>query len=216
MGKSSSGSEFAAYISGLPGAPAVRNLNVSSLAAIVGGAASDTGTVALAVGSGSGGVSVVAFVGQNAAAEVTTMQAFGGVQFVPGSDELVVADGASGMVTAISHVNTAPSRAVVSQAGGITSPVGLDITSNSRWVVVANAKGDLLRIDLTGAAAIAAAHCSCAPRQVVALTGNTVHLVTSGAGPLWIVDAGRAAPRVLFVPAIGPSAAPAVLTKSAM
>jgi len=219
LGKSTSSAVFAAKISGLPATPSVANLNVTSLPSlpsILGGAASDTGTVALAAASGSGGVSIMVFVGQSAGAQVATPQAFGGLQYVPGSDELVVADGASGAVTAISHVNTTPSSAVVSPPGGITAPVGLDITSNSRWVVVANAKGDVLRIDLTGVAATTAAHCSCAPSQVVAFSGNTVHLVTSGAGPLWIVDAGSAAPRVLFVPAITPASATAVASKSAM
>jgi hypothetical protein len=215
MGKSGSGGTFAASISGLPATPSVRNLNVSSLPSILGGAASDTGTVALVAGSGSGGVSVVAFVGQSAGAQVATMQAFGGLQFAPGSDELVAADGASGAVTAISHVNTTPSLAVVSPVGGITAPVGLDITSNSRWVIVANAKGDVLRIDLTGIAGTSIAHCSCAPSQVVPLSGSTVRLVSAGAGPLWIVDAGSSSPRVLFVPGIGAANVAAVVTKSA-
>jgi hypothetical protein len=59
-------------------------------------------------------------------------------------------------------------------------------------------------------------HCSCAPSQVVALSGNTVHLVTAGGGPIWIVDAGKSAPRVLFVPAIGPANVATIATKSAM
>ncbi len=216
VGKSASGAPFAAGISGLPATPSVRSLNVSSFPAILGGAASDTGTVAIAGGSGSGGVSVIVFAGQSAGAQVATMQAFGGLQFVPGSDELMLADGASGAITAISHVNTTPSSAIVSPSGGISAPVGLDVTANSRWVVAANAKGDILRIDLTGVVATTTSHCSCVPSQVVALSGNTVHLVTSGAGPLWIVDAGTSAPRVLFVPAIGTSAAPNLATKSAM
>ena len=215
-GKGGSGAGFAEVISGLPGSPSVRNLNVSSLTGIMGGAASDTGTVAVAAGSGQRGVSVVAFVGQGSGTQVASAQGFGGIQFVPNSDELVVADGASGVLTAISHVNTAPASAVLSPAGGIAAPVGLDITSSSRWVVAANAKGDVLRIDLTGVAAATKAHCSCAPTQVVALSGSTVHLVTSDAGPLWIVDAGNAAPRVLFVPAITPASVPTVLNKSAM
>ena len=205
IGKSSADVVFAAGISGLPAAPLVHSLNVSSLPSILAGAASDTGTVALVAGSDSGGVSIIAFVGQNVGTKVATVQAFGGLQFVPGSDELVVADGASGALTAISHVNTAPASAVLSAAGGIAAPAALDITSNGRWVVAANHSGDLVRVDLTGVAAASKAHCSCAPSQVVALSGNTVHLVTAGAGPLWIVDAGSSAPRVLFVPAIRPA-----------
>ena len=137
--------------------------------------------------------------------QVATAQSFGGMQFVPGSDELVVADGGTGALTAISHINTAPASANLSPAGAIASPVALDITPNGRWVVAANHAGDVLRVDLTGTAAAAKSHCSCAPSQVQAMrgsaTGTTVRLVTSGGGPLWILDAGGATPRVLFIPA---------------
>jgi len=214
-GKNASGVTIASVISGLPQSPSVRALDASTLGAILGGAASDTGTVALA-GSGQSGVSFVAYSGQGAGAQVATAQGFGGMQFVPGSDELVVGDASSGTLTAISQVNTAPSSATLSPAGGIASPVALDVTPNGRWVVAANHAGDVLRVDLTGAIAATKVHCSCAPSQVVALSGNTVHLVTAGAGPLWIVDAGNSAPRVLFVPAISPSAVATIVTKSAM
>ncbi len=205
-GQDASGVNIASVISGLPQSPTVHTLDVSSVASIAGGAASDTGTVALAKGSGqSGASSIVAFAGQSAGAQIASAQSFGGMQFVPGSDELVIADGGTGAVTAISHVNTAPATAILSPAGAITSPVALDITSNGRWVVAANHAGVVLRIDLTGAVAATTSHCSCAPSQVLAMrgsaTGATVRLVTSGGGPLWIVDAGGTAPRVLFIPA---------------
>jgi len=219
-GKDASGVTIASAISGLPQSPSTRALNVSALAAIGGGAASDTGTVALATASGQSGASVIAFVGQAAGAQVATLQGFGGMQFVPNSDELVVADGASGALTAISHINTTPSTATLSPAEGIGAPVALDITTNGRWVVAANHTGDVLRIDLTGAVASTKLHCSCAPSQVLALSGSTagtsVRLVTAGGGPLWIVDAGSAAPRVLFIPAISPASVPTTQTKSAL
>jgi hypothetical protein len=218
-GQSSAGVSNALVISGLPQAAATRSLNVSALGPILGIAASDTGTLALAAGSGQSGISVVAFAGQGAGTHVATAQAFGGLQFVPNSDELVVPDGASGAVTAISHVNTSPSSAVLSPPGGITAPVALDITPNGRWVVAANHSGDVLRIDLTGATASTKAHCSCAPTQVLALNGSSngtaVRLVTPAGGPLWVVDAGSSAPRVLFVPAITSGTA-ATITKGAM
>jgi hypothetical protein len=215
-GRDYSGVTIASVISGLPQSPSTRALNVSSLSTILGAAASDTGTVALAAGSSQSGASVVAFVGQAVGAQVATLQGFGGMQFVPNSDELVVADAASGALTAISHVNTTPSTATLSPAGGIAAPVALDVTSNARWAVAANHAGDVLRIDLTGAAAATRLHCSCAPSQVLALNGSaastTVRLVTAGGGPLWILDAGAATPRMLFIPA--PSA-PTTTTPSA-
>jgi hypothetical protein len=204
-GKNPSGVSIASVISGLPQSAAAHTLDVSALASILGGAAGDTGTVALAAGPGQSGASVVAFAGQGAGAQVATVQAFGGMEFVPGSDELVVGDGGTGALTAISHVSSAPASATLSPAGAIVSPVALDITSNGRWVVAANHAGDVLRVDLTGAVAATKLHCSCAPSQVLAMrgstTGTTARLVTSGGGPLWIVDAGGATPRVLFIPA---------------
>ena len=124
-------------------------------------------------------------------------------------DELVVADAGSGALTAISHINTAPSSASLSAAGGIAAPASLDITPNSRWVVAANHTGDVLRIDLSGAIAATKLQCSCAPNQVLALrgstadstSGTTVRLITAGGGPVWIVDAGAVTPRVMFIPA---------------
>ena len=224
-GKSADGASIASVISGLPASPSTRNLNLASGTSVLGAAASDTGTVALANGSSQGNVSMVAFVGQAAGAQVATTQAFGGMQFVPNSDELVVADGASGALTAITRVNTTPSSSSLSSAGGIMAPVALDITSNGRWVVAANHNGDVLRIDLTGAAAATKVHCSCAPNQVLALNGSangagastTVRLVTAAGGPLWIMDAGNASPRVLFIPAITTAGTlPTIASKSAM
>jgi hypothetical protein len=224
-GKSADGASIASVISGLPTSPSTRNLNLPSAASVLGAAASDTGTVAFATGSSQTDVSIVAFVGQAAGTQVATTQAFGGMQFVPNSDELVVADGGSGALTAITRINTTPSSLALSPAGAITAPVALDITSNGRWVVAANHNGDVLRIDLTGAAAATKVHCSCAPNQVLAVNGSasgaraaaTVRLVTAAGGPLWIVDAGNASPRVLFIPAITTAGTSPTLTpKSAM
>jgi hypothetical protein len=204
-GVNASGANIASVISGLPQSPTIRALDVSSLASIAGGAASDTGTLAIASSSSQSGASIVTFAGQSPAAQIATVQSFGGVQFVPGSDELVVADGGTGALTAISHVNTAPASTILSPPGAIASPVALDITPNGRWVVAANHAGVALRIDLTGAVAATTSHCSCAPTQVLAMrgatTGTTVRLVTAGGGPLWILDAAGATPRVLFIPA---------------
>jgi hypothetical protein len=224
-GKSADGASIASAISGLPTSPSARSLTLASTASVLGAAASDTGTVALATGSSQGNVSIVAFVGQAAGAQVATAQAFGGMQFVPNSDELVVADGGSGALTAITRVNTTPASTALSPAGGITAPVALDITSNGRWVVAANHNGDVLRIDLTSVAAATKVHCSCAPSQVLALNGSgngmgkntTVRLVTATGGPLWIVDAGNTSPRVLFIPAITTTGtSPTTISKSAM
>jgi hypothetical protein len=219
-GKSNSGANIASVISGLPQSPTVHSLAVSALGSIAGGAASDTGSVALAAGSSQPGESVVAFSGQGSGVQVATAQSFGGMQFVPGSDELIIADGGTGALTAVSHINTAPASANLAPPGAITSPVSLDITPNGRWVVAANHAGQVLRIDLTGAAAATNLHCSCAPSQVQTMrgsaSGTTVRLVTSGGGPLWIVDAGGAAPRVLFIPAFTSGSVPTIVTKSAM
>jgi hypothetical protein len=203
-GKGASGTSIAALISGLPQSAAARALDVSTVTGTLSGAVSDTGAVVLAssASQAAGSVQLLAYMGQSAGAAIATLQAFGGMQFVPGSDELIAADGGTGAFTTISHVSTTPVSAPLSTAVSIASPASLDITSNARWAVAANHAGDVLRIDLTGAQAAVKAHCSCVPAQVSAMTGTTLRLVTEGGGPLWIVDASGVSPRVLFVPAI--------------
>jgi hypothetical protein len=203
-GKANSGSNVAALISGLPQGAATHALDVSTLTGALSGAVSDTGAVVLASSSSqaTGSVQLLAYGGQSAGTSIGTLQAFGGMQFVPGSDELIAADGGTGAFTTISHVSTTPVSASLSTTASIASPASLDITSDGRWVVAANHAGDVLRIDLTGAQAAVKAHCSCVPAQVSTMTGTTLRLVTEGGGPLWIVDAGGVSPRVLFVPAI--------------
>jgi hypothetical protein len=198
------GKKAAALISGLPQSPVTHLLDASGLNGILNGAVSDTGASVLAGGarSGPGSVSLLAFVDQKAGTVIATLQVFGGMQFVPGSDELIAADGETGAFTAISHISTTAAPAPLTTAVSIASPAALDITPNARWMVAANHGGDVLRIDLTGTQAAVKVHCTCAPGQVTAMTGTTLRLVTEGGGPLWIVDAAGAAPRVLFVPAI--------------
>jgi hypothetical protein len=212
-GKNASGAMEASLISGLPQTPSVRALTLPALASILGGAASDTGTAAVAGSSAADGpVSVFGFSGPGAAVAVATLQAFGGMQFVPGSDKLVVADAGSGALTAISNISTTATSATLSPAGAIAAPAALDITANGRWVVAANHAGDVLRLDLTGAVAATKLHCSCSPSQVSAFhgsaNGTAVRLITADGGPLWMVDAGTAAPRILFIPAIRPASTP--------
>jgi hypothetical protein len=220
-GKNASGAMEAALITGLPQNPSVRALTLPALSSIQCGAASDTGTAAVAGRAGSDGpVSVFAFAGQAAAVQVAALQAFGGMQFVPGSDRLVVADAGSGALTAISNLSTTPTSAALSSAGAIAAPAALDITANGRWVVAANHAGDVLRLDLTGAVGATKLHCLCAPSQVLAFNGSNnstaVRLITLNGGPLWIVDAGASAPRILFIPAITPASNPPAATRSAI
>ncbi len=221
-GQLASGASVAAAITGLPQSPSIQILSTSAMPSIRASVASDTGSVALATGSADNAASaalVTAFApsagSHSAGTKIATLESFGGMQFVPGSDELVVADAATGALTAIAHVATAPVSAPLVAAGGIAAPVGLGITPNGRWLVAANHEGDVLRVDLTGAAAVAKSHCVCAPSQVLAMSGTTVRLVTES-GPLWIVDAGAAAPRVLFIPAITTAPVPTITTRNGL
>ncbi len=213
-GKDASGASVGLVISGLPNSPSPRTLDLSATGSVVGGAASDSGAVALAASSGSG-VSFLAFPGAGTGIQVAAAGGFGGMQFVPDSDELIVGDSSTGAFTAILHVGGSSTAAALS-SGGIISPVGLEVTSDRRWVVAANRSGDVLRIDLSGATAAATSHCSCSPSQVLAMSGTTVRLVTAAGGPLWIVDAGRAAPKVLFIPPAGRATVPTITTKSSL
>lgn len=216
-GKSAAGGSVAALISGLEQTASthqalLNTLDVSTLPSILAGSVSDTGAAAIASGAG-GPARIAAFPTGKPMVQVTQLGAFGGMQFVPNSDQLVLADNASGGFSSVAHVNAAAlTIAALSTGAGIAGPVSLDLTSDGRWVVAANHAGDVLRVDLSGVQAASKVHCSCAPTEVRALNGAAVQLVTGSVGPLWTVDAGGATPRVFFIPAI--ASAPLVANAS--
>ena len=187
-------------ISGLPQQPAFHNMD-GSPAGITAAAVADDGTALLAAHANGGGVALLAVPLGGTASRVMTVGAFGGMAFVPGTDRALVADAASGTVTQLSNMNGAPSASLVSGAK-IAQPVGLDISADGRWALAANGLGTVLRIDLSGQAQPETMKCNCVPTTVAGLSGSAFRLTEAGTATGWMVDAGGASPRVLFIPAL--------------
>lgn len=186
-------------VSGLPSAAQVQTR--TSAAPLVLAAISDAGTVAvvqqgtaLRVGtlSAAGGFSAVA-----------SLQAVGGMSFMPGADNLLIADSGANTAALVRGVSSAPSVQALGVTG-MSQPVAIAGSYDGHWAVIADG-GDqnVFRVDLTTGTPAALLTCACQPATVSALTGGGTFRVNSiYGGPLWTVDTAGAQPQLLFVPAI--------------
>jgi hypothetical protein len=188
-------------IGGLPQQPALRSADVQGIG-IAAAAVSDTGAVLLATKPGGSGTGILAIApGAVSASRVLSLGAMGGLAFVPGTDRALVADAATGTVTQLDHVCGVPTPSLLS---GSTLPksVGLDVSADGRWVLMANGSGTIVRLDLNGQTPPSSTKCNCAPTTVANLSGSAFRLTDVGSSTGWMVEAGGNSPRVLFIPAL--------------
>ena len=168
-------------------------------AALVSATVSDTAQVAAV--SGNGPLVVALLTGNHST--LGSLAGFGGLSFLPGGDDLLLADSASGVVTVIRHSSTAPAAQSFTSAS-IQAPVAVAASLDGKWAVVANG-GDpsAVRLDLSGAAVPLRIACACQPALLTPLMGNAVFSLTPlTALPNWVVDASAATPRTVFIPAL--------------
>jgi hypothetical protein len=134
---------------------------------------------------------------------LTTVTAAGGLAFLPGTENALIADRVKNTLSLLQNVSTSFAVRPLS-APGINLPVAVAGSRDSHWAVVANG-GDknILRIDLENGVAPSLVSCSCQATQLSSLAGSaSFQLNELGSGPLWIADLSGSAPEVLFVPAI--------------
>jgi hypothetical protein len=195
----SPGAAFLLLVTGLSGTAQVQTL--AAPAGLLSAAVSDTAEL---VGvTGSGPLTVALLSGNHAT--LGALAGLGGLSFLPGGDDLLLADNSSGVVTLIRHSGTAPAAQTFT-ASAIQSPVALAASLDGQWVVVANG-GDpsVVRLDLSGVSAPLRVGCACQPAQLIPFMGNAVFsLVPLSATPNWVVDASAATPRTVFIPAVKP------------
>ena len=199
-------SQTAAIVTGLPQQPTLRTLELTGTPQLTAGVISDTGAALIATaGDSTNSVALYAVSTSGSISRASKLGSLGGIAFVPATDTALAADASTGAIQKISTVGSAPIATTLSLSGGTSSgiaqAVGIDVTSDARYAVVANAAGKFLRIDLTGQTAPAYAKCNCAPETVTALTGSAVRFTTPGSGPVWILDAAAATPKSVFIPA---------------
>jgi hypothetical protein len=184
-------------ITGLGATAQAQTLTTPS--AFLSAAVSDTAQVAAV--SGSGPLSVALLTGNHST--LGSLAGFGGLSFLPGGDDLLLADSGSGVVTVIRHSSSAPSAQSFTSAS-IQAPVAVAASLDGRWAVVANG-GDpsAVRLDLSGATAPLRIACACQPATLTPLMGNAVFsLIPLTTSPNWVVDASAATPRTVFIPAL--------------
>jgi hypothetical protein len=193
------GSTSLLLVTGIPQSPLVAT--VTSTKQIQGAAVSDAGTLLVAANGATTGVTVTATTVNGTRSTLATLGGFGGMSFVPGSEDILVAD-SSANTLARYHSGTATTLAT--GVNGLNQPLAVAASQDGRWAVVADrADGSLLRVDLTGETAPAQSSCICSPTQLLALNGNAVfEMVAPGTAPGWMIEADSPTSRVLFIPPV--------------
>ena len=189
------GSASVLVVGGLPQAPTVNTLTAA--AAIQGASISDAGTLLLATGKAS--ITVTSFTAAGTHSTLATLAGFGGMSFIAGSEDSLLADSAANTLTRF-HNGTA--SILATHANGLNQPFAVAASMDGHWAVTADqADAVVLRIDLTGATSPAQSTCACTPTQLSALSGNAVfELAAPAATPGWIIEADGPTSRVLFIP----------------
>jgi hypothetical protein len=170
---------------------------IKLLSAIV----SDAGTVLAATQASPVAIEVLSATGQ--LSPVTMVAQAGGMSFLPGVEDALVADGGKNTLSLVQNVSSSPAVQPLN-VPGINLPIAVASSRDSRWAVVANG-GDknILRIDLKDGSAPSKLSCSCQATQLSSLAGNaSFRLNDLGNGPVWTVDLSGPAPQLLFIPAI--------------
>ena len=193
----SAGTTQALLLTGLSASPLVQT--VTAPASIQAMAVSDGAQVAAAYGSRP--VSVALLTGNHAS--VASLNGFGGIAFLPGGSDLLMADSSTGLVSVVRNTATAPAAQSFTSTA-IKTPFAVGSSADGLWAVVANsADQSVVRVDLTGATTPVRIGCVCQPSQLTALSGNAVFSLSApGAAASWVVDASAATPRTVFVPAM--------------
>lgn len=191
------GSTSVLIVSGLPHSAAATQMTAGS--AVRGAAISDSGTVLLATDA-AGGIAVTSTAADGTRSSLTTLQGLGGMAFLPGSENFVLADSVAN--TFAFWRNGTPST-LATKANGLNQPFAVAVSQDGAWAVAADhADSILLRVALTGVPAPVASTCACSPTQITLLDGNALfELSPPGAGPGWMIEADDISPRVLFIPA---------------
>ena len=172
-------------------------------AAIIDAAVSDSGSIAVAY-NGSGGVllQVTPLAGEPTA--LAPIQAFGGMSFIAGTDDLLLADSGANSLTRIRSASTSPASSPLPTSGLLKTPVSVAASGAAHWAVIANgADASVIRVDLSGATPAQRTACSCQPSIVSQLaTDGAFRLTALKDGPVWISDASKPSFPTLFIPAV--------------
>jgi len=188
-------------ITGLPATPQLQTRTVPAGGHLVSAVVSDAGTVAIVMQGTPMPVGTLAASGQFSA--LTTVTAAGGLSFIPGSEDLLIADSGANTATLMHNVSSGLSIQPLTVAG-LNQPVAIAGSQDRKWAVIANGgDANIFRVDLTASTAATKLTCTCQPALLSSLAGGGAFRLNSlYSGPTWTVDVTSATPQLLFVPAI--------------
>jgi hypothetical protein len=190
-------------ISGLPASPRVQSISLRTAGSVTSAAVSDSGAILLAVPK-TGGATSLAILSATGAQRTLpfSAQKIGGMAFLPGADSAIVADSAANTVYLGKQLSSSPSfAAIAAPAQGVSNPRAVATSADGHYAFVANGAGNLLRIDLTSAAAPLPIACNCTPTELIPLAGNAGFQITdAAAGTIFALNGDGQAPRTVFIP----------------
>jgi DNA-binding beta-propeller fold protein YncE len=187
---------------GLPANPALSwTADFSSLGSGVGAfAVSDDGKAILAAAQAGDRVSIVLATPGAGVRTFSSVASLGGLAFVPGLPDVLLADGLANQVQLIHDVaGQAAASLIADGSAGIAGPVDVAASEDGRTVLVANSQpGGVTMVNLaTGTRTNLA--CQCTPAVLARLSSASVFRLTDpAAGLFWIVDGGLA-PRIVGI-----------------
>lgn len=193
------GANTAMLVKGLPQQPTAASLQMAS--AMQAATVSDAGTI-LAASRAGGRVSLITLTAAGAQTTVASVAAYGGMVFLPGSEDILFADSAANTLT---RLHSGSGQTLATATDGLNKPLAVAASLDGHWAVTANsADGTLVRIDLTAATPTIRSTCACTPSILTPLKGNAVFQLTApGAAATWMIEADDLLPRVLFIPPVG-------------
>ncbi len=195
------GGSSLALVTGLPSAAQVQAIPLAAGTTIASAVVSDSGAIAMVSSATPAGVGALSANGQFS--RIATVSAASSINFVPGTENLLIADSAANTVSLVRSINRAAALQTLTVTG-LNQPAAIAASQDGHWAIIANG-GDaaLLRVDLSASAATTRIACACQPSQLNALSGGLAFRVNAlYGGPLWTLDLSSATPQMLFVPAI--------------
>lgn len=191
-------------ITGLDATPLVQQQKAGG--PLVEAAMHDSGAVLLAINAAAG-TSISAWTQQADSVQVASLKGFGGMAFIPGTPDALVADGVTGDLVRVSNATTPGTAKAAVVAPGLKQPYALGASADGRWVLVAQT-GGLSRLDLSDVSPAIAIACSCSATQISPLSGTGLFRVTEPAAgptlqvPIWMVDIAAPEPQSYFIPPV--------------
>jgi hypothetical protein len=191
----------ATLILSLPSAPQAKSIALPAQGTLLGAAVADSGSILIASAQADGSAVIQSIVsGTTSPASIGVLSRYGGMSFLPQTDQALFADAARNTLLLASQItgNIALAQ-IAGPADGISQPVAVASSADGRTAVVAGSA--IVRIDLSGQTASLKIACQCSPSELAPLSGNLIfRLNEPGSGTVWTFDGDSPASRIVFLP----------------